>query len=112
MIPMSCPLHIPLGWSPAPSVNAWVSWFCLQEREAAWGRVLELAPDSAAAWSNRGTLRLQGGRWADAEADLTRAVELERGSPEGDGSGATLNNLGMCVMQEEASPGIASCTTV
>jgi tetratricopeptide (TPR) repeat protein len=77
----------------------------MQDREAAWSRVLQLAPDSAAAWSNRGTLRLQRGRWADAEADLARAVELERQNPEGDGSGATLNNLGTSI----SAPASTAC---
>lgn len=32
-----------------------------QERDAAWGEVLKLAPDNYIAWSNRGTVRLQQG---------------------------------------------------
>lgn len=40
---------------------------------------MEVAPSNAACWSNRGTARLQAGRWAGAAADLARAVELDPG---------------------------------
>ena len=47
---------------------------------------------NAAAWSNRGTKRLQAGRWRDARDDLERSVEL---SPDPNHPDAlTLNNLG------------------
>jgi hypothetical protein len=36
--------------------------------EAAWSRAISLAPDNAAAWSNRGTARLQAGRCAARSA--------------------------------------------
>ncbi len=48
-----------------------------QARDAAWTRVISLAPTSSPAWSNRGALRLQYGRWAQAEEDLRHAVLLE-----------------------------------
>ena len=41
-----------------------------------WDRVLELAPDDAAAWSNRGNVRLVLGDAEGAIADQTRAIEL------------------------------------
>jgi tetratricopeptide (TPR) repeat protein len=45
--------------------------------ERAWTRAVELAPENAAAWSNRGTARLQAGRWRDAYDDLSYALQLE-----------------------------------
>jgi tetratricopeptide (TPR) repeat protein len=67
--------------------------------ERAWTRAVDLAPDNAAAWSNRGTARLQAGRWRDAYDDLSRALELERrrfgGEVVADGvSALLLNQLG------------------
>ena len=60
--------------------------------DAAWTRAIDLAPTNAAAWSNRGTKRLQAGRWRDARDDLERSVEL---SPDPNHPDAlTLNNLG------------------
>jgi tetratricopeptide (TPR) repeat protein len=50
-----------------------------------WTEIIEFAPDTSAAWSNRGTFRLQRGKWADAVADLERAVELEGGIEKADG---------------------------
>jgi tetratricopeptide (TPR) repeat protein len=65
----------------------------LAAADAAWTRALDAAPRNAAAWSNRGTARLQAGRWADAAADLSRAVALdaEAGAPP---DALALNNLG------------------
>ncbi|GBF94525.1 hypothetical protein Rsub_07059 [Raphidocelis subcapitata] len=67
--------------------------------ERAWSRAIELAPDNAAAWSNRGTARLQAGRWADAYSDLSKSLELEAarcgGARMADGASAlVLNQLG------------------
>jgi hypothetical protein len=60
--------------------------------DAAWTRAIDLAPTNAAAWSHRGTKRLQAGRWRDARDDLERSVEL---SPDPNHPDAlTLNNLG------------------
>ena len=60
--------------------------------DEAWTRAIAIAPTNAAAWSNRGTKRLQAGRWADARDDLERSVEL---SPDPDAPDPlTLNNLG------------------
>ena len=49
-------------------------------------------PTNAAAWSNRGTKRLQAGRWRDARDDLERSVELSPDPNHPDPH--TLNNLG------------------
>lgn len=60
--------------------------------DIAWTKAIELAPLNSAAWSNRGTKRLQAGRWADARDDLTRSIEL---SPDPNNPDPlTLNNLG------------------
>ena len=60
--------------------------------DRAWTKAIELAPLNSAAWSNRGTKRLQAGRWADARADLERSVQL---SPDPNNPDPlTLNNLG------------------
>ena len=60
--------------------------------DEAWTKAIAIAPTNAAAWSNRGTKRLQAGRWADARDDLERSVEL---SPDPDAPDPlTLNNLG------------------
>lgn len=60
--------------------------------DRAWTKAIELAPLNSAAWSNRGTKRLQAGRWADARDDLTRSIEL---SPDPNNPDPlTLNNLG------------------
>lgn len=64
-----------------------------EDMEAAWSKAISLAPDNAAAWSNRGTARLQNGQWQAAYEDLLAAVRLEEqqlGAP----NGLTLNNLG------------------
>jgi tetratricopeptide (TPR) repeat protein len=45
-----------------------------------WDQVLELAPDDAAAWSNRGNVQLALGDPQAAIADQTRAMELDPGS--------------------------------
>jgi tetratricopeptide (TPR) repeat protein len=49
--------------------------------EALWTRAVEVSPPgsaaAAAALTNRGSARLQGGRWRDAYSDLKRAVDLE-----------------------------------
>ena len=42
-----------------------------------WDQVLELAPDDAAAWSNRGNVQLALGDPQAAIADQTRAMELD-----------------------------------
>ena len=67
--------------------------------DTAWNKVLDLAPNSSAAWSNRGALRLQYGKWAEAEADLKKAVDLELLQAGSDAKltavdASTLNNLG------------------
>ena len=41
-----------------------------------WDQVLELAPDDAAAWSNRGNVRLVLGDTEGAIADQTKAIAL------------------------------------
>lgn len=64
-----------------------------QDTDAAWTRVIELGPDNAAAWSNRGTLRLQYQQWAAAYDDLQHAVALEQ-QQTGSASAVVVNNLG------------------
>jgi tetratricopeptide (TPR) repeat protein len=45
-----------------------------------WNQVLEVAPDDAAAWSNRGNVQLALGDPGAAIADQTHAIALEPGS--------------------------------
>ena len=47
-----------------------------QQALEGWDRVLELAPDDAAAWSNRGNVRLVLGDTEGAIADQTQAIAL------------------------------------
>lgn len=61
--------------------------------EASWTKAIRLAPDNAAAWSNRGTARLQNGQWRAAYEDLLAAAHLEE-QQLGAASGLTQNNLG------------------
>ncbi|KAF8072724.1 hypothetical protein HT031_000384 [Scenedesmus sp. PABB004] len=63
------------------------------DADAAWGRAIALAPENAAARSNRGTVRLQAGEWAAAYDDLAAAAALEA-EQRGAASGVLLNNLG------------------
>jgi tetratricopeptide (TPR) repeat protein len=60
--------------------------------DAAWTRAIAIDPTNAAAWGNRGTSRLQAGRWADARDDLEKAVGLSADANAPDA--LTLNNLG------------------
>jgi len=65
--------------------------------EALWTRAIELAPELSPSWSNRGTLKLQRGRWEEAAADLQRARELEEAQVGQEGvNSLVLNNLGNC----------------
>ncbi|WP_254961032.1 MULTISPECIES: tetratricopeptide repeat protein [unclassified Cyanobium] len=47
-----------------------------------WNQVLELAPDDAAAWSNRGNVQLALGDPRAAIADQTKAMQLDGESPD------------------------------
>ncbi len=47
-----------------------------------WNQVLELAPDDAAAWSNRGNVQLALGEPLAAIADQDRAMALDPASPD------------------------------
>ena len=47
-----------------------------------WDHVIELAPADAAAWSNRGNVRLALGDAEAAIADQTQAMELDPTSPD------------------------------
>ena len=47
-----------------------------------WNQVIELAPNDAAAWSNRGNVQLALGDPQAAIADQTRAMELDPASPD------------------------------
>jgi tetratricopeptide (TPR) repeat protein len=64
-----------------------------QAQEAAWSHAIELSPENAAAWGNRGSVRLQAGRWAAAYDDLATAARLEQAAL-GMPSAITLNSLG------------------
>lgn len=66
----------------------------LEAAEAAWSRAIEAAPKNAAAWSNRGALRLQRLRWEDAAADLRHAAEDLESGDESPGRALALNNYG------------------
>lgn len=60
--------------------------------DKAWTDAIAIDPSNPNAWSNRGTSRLQFGRWQDAKEDLEKALELE--SKTGQPSGLLLNQLG------------------
>ena len=47
-----------------------------------WNQVLEVAPDDAAAWSNRGNVQLALGDPRAAIADQTKAMQLDGESPD------------------------------
>lgn len=66
---------------------------CVQDTDRAWGEVIKLGPENAAAWGNRGTLRLQNQQWAAAYEDLQHAVALEQ-QQTGTASAVVMNNLG------------------
>lgn len=57
----------------------------LQAAEKAWTDAIAIDPSNPNAWSNRGTSRLQFGRWQEAREDLQKALELESktGNPTG-----------------------------
>ena len=63
-----------------------------EKADEAWTRAIGVDPKNAAAWSNRGTKRLQAGRWQDARDDLERSVALSSDPNAPDP--LTLNNLG------------------
>ena len=56
-----------------------------QAADKAWTDAIAIDPSNPNAWSNRGTSRLQFGRWQDAKEDLEKALELESktGQPSG-----------------------------
>ncbi|QDZ20377.1 hypothetical protein A3770_04p28950 [Chloropicon primus] len=60
--------------------------------DEAWSKIIEFSPDTSASWSNRGTFRLQRGKFREASTDLARSVELEGGPEKADGY--LLNNWG------------------
>lgn len=65
----------------------------MQDKVAAWTRAIQLSPDNAAAWSNRGTVYLQQGNWQAAHDDLQTAMQLEQ-QQMGQASALVLNTLG------------------
>jgi tetratricopeptide (TPR) repeat protein len=65
----------------------------VQAADKAWTDAISLDANNSSAWSNRGTLRLQHGHWADARSDLLQALELEMADG-GQPSGLVLNQLG------------------
>lgn len=65
----------------------------MQASDKAWSEAIALDPRNPNAWSNRGTSRLQFGRWEDALSDLRKAVDIEEQMSSGP-SGLLLNQLG------------------
>jgi tetratricopeptide (TPR) repeat protein len=65
----------------------------LQAADNAWSDAISIDQSNPNTWSNRGTARLQNGRWHDARADLQRALELEA-SGGSEPSALVLNQLG------------------
>jgi tetratricopeptide (TPR) repeat protein len=63
-----------------------------QLADDAWSRLLSSEPRNTLALANRGTLRLQNRKWAEAAADLSASVELEGGLATA--SPVAVNNLG------------------
>lgn len=61
--------------------------------EKAWTECLAIAPDNAAIWSNRGTVRLGLKRYSEAKEDLEKARSLEKAAY-GYASGFVLVALG------------------
>eukprot|EP00879_Flechtneria_rotunda_P016566 GHRR01017335.1.p1 GENE.GHRR01017335.1~~GHRR01017335.1.p1 ORF type:complete len:278 (+),score=88.77 GHRR01017335.1:808-1641(+) len=61
--------------------------------EAGWTQAINIDPNSAPAWSNRGTARLQNSQWQAAYEDLAHALQLEQ-QQTGQPSALLLNNLG------------------
>ena len=65
-----------------------------EESEAIWTKAIELSPEGSrarsAAFSNRGTLRLQYQEWQGAVDDLQASVDLDGNNPDP----LSLNNLG------------------
>ena len=53
--------------------------------DESWTKIIDFAPDTSAAWSNRGTFRLQRGKWSEGLGDLEKAIELEGGVDNADG---------------------------
>lgn len=60
----------------------------VQAADKAWTDAIAIDPSNPNAWSNRGTSRLQFGRWQEAREDLLKALELE--SKNGEPSGVPL----------------------
>eukprot|EP00775_Hariotina_reticulata_P006291 gene6291-6527_t len=67
--------------------------FAAAEKDASWTKAISISPDNAAAWSNRGTVRLQNGQWSAAYDDLLHALQLEQ-QQAGTASPLLLNELG------------------
>jgi Flp pilus assembly protein TadD len=63
----------------------------IQAADKAWTDAIAIDPSNPYAWSNRGTSRLQFGRWQDARDDLQKAFELE--SKNGEPSGAFFRGM-------------------
>jgi len=53
----------------------------LPEAEAAFSAYIELKPETASAWSNRGQTRADQGRFSEAAADFGRAISLAPFAP-------------------------------
>lgn len=72
--------------------EAFVAGSDFAKADKAWSRAIELDPSNSAAWSNRGTLRLQFSRWEAAATDLQRAADLDV-QEKGQADALVLNNL-------------------
>ena len=57
----------------------WVQTGVWLDSERLWTRVVEVEPDNAFAWTNRGMARRDAGRPAAARSDFDRAIELRPG---------------------------------
>ncbi len=58
-----------------------------------FSRAIDLDPDHAASWNNRGNARIERGDLAGAADDFTRAIELDPGDP------SARNNLGLVLFR-------------
>lgn len=62
--------------------------------DKAWSNIIDIDKNNSASWSNRGTLRLQLGRWDAAAEDLQKALDLEEISKGGENVDClVMNNL-------------------
>jgi sugar/nucleoside kinase (ribokinase family)/Tfp pilus assembly protein PilF len=65
-----------------------------EDAEDAWTKAIELAPENSACYSNRGTIRLQAGRWELAIEDLQKSIDIDERIGNRGADASVLNNLG------------------